>query len=58
MEHWRRTAMILYHDDLLIEYYEEYKSTMPVGTATLDIEQYRVRIFEPLLEEIHNDRQV
>ncbi len=50
--------MILYHDDLLIEYYEEYKSTMPVGTATLDIEQYRVSIFEPLLEEIHNDRQV
>jgi phage terminase Nu1 subunit (DNA packaging protein) len=50
--------MILYHDDLLIEYYEEYKTTMPAGTATLDIEQYRVRIFEPLLEEIHNDRQV
>ena len=50
--------MILYHDDLLIEYYKEYQATMPPDMAPLDIEQYRVIIFEPLLEEIHNDRQV
>ena len=58
MEHWRRTAMILYHDDLLIEYYKEYQATMPTGMATLDIEQYRVKIFEPLLEEEYHGSQI
>ena len=43
--------MILYHDDQLIEHYKKYQATMPTGMSTLDIEQYRVRIFEPLLEE-------
>ena len=50
--------MILYHDDQLIEHYKEYQATMPTGMATLDIEQYRVKIFEPLLEEEHRGDQI
>ena len=52
------TLMILYHDSLLIEYYQEYRDTMPKGMAVLDIEEYRRKIFEPLLEEIHDERQI
>lgn len=47
--------MIYYPEDMLNESYEDYKKSMPKDSNVMDIENFRRIIFEPLLEEMHNE---
>ena len=47
--------MIFYYEWQLKEAYADYKKTLPQASELLDIESFRRIIYEPLLNEMHDE---
>tara|TARA_B100001093_G_C26205355_1_gene749669 strand:+ start:285 stop:437 length:153 start_codon:yes stop_codon:yes gene_type:complete len=48
--------MIFYYEWQLQEAYDDYKETLPKASDLLDIESFRRNIYEPLINEIHDEQ--
>tara|TARA_B100000902_G_scaffold240574_1_gene227857 strand:- start:1339 stop:1494 length:156 start_codon:yes stop_codon:yes gene_type:complete len=49
--------MIFYYEWQLQEAYNDYKKTLPKASELLDIESFRRAIYEPLLNEMHDENK-
>ena len=47
--------MIYYYEWQLQEAYDDYKKTLPQASELLDIENFRRTIYEPILNEMHEE---